>query len=158
MRVLIAAATLAFAVPALAQDSDEGWTGHFVDEYRFGGTYAVIRAATPEACETVCTNSEVCLAWSFTTESLAGDSRCELKHIVGTGEYRPGVISGVSASIFDPARRTYGDANNAAASADEPVEQAAAETPAEDAAPTAPSEKSAAAPQVLTSAAAAATH
>lgn len=111
MRVLIAAAALAFAAPAFAQDSESApsvsWSGHMADQYRFGGTYDVIKAADAGACEAVCTNSDGCLAWSFATESLTTESYCELKHIVGTGEYRPGTISGVSAAIFDPPVRRY---------------------------------------------------
>ena len=109
MRVLLAAAAIALAAPAAAHDHEdapaEGWMGHFVDQYRFGGTYEVVKAASPEACEAVCTNSDGCMAWSYTTESLAAAPRCELTHIVGQAEYRPGTISGVSAAIFDPPKQ-----------------------------------------------------
>ncbi len=137
MRVLIAAAALAFAAPAFAQDSEnapsDGWSGHFVDQYRFGGTYDVIKAGDAGACEAVCTNSDGCKAWSYATASLASDSYCELKHIVGTAEYRPGTISGVSAAIFDPAVRRFSGAPDVPTAAPvEAVETASVEAPVED--------------------------
>lgn len=137
MRVLIAAAALAFAAPAFADDSKsapaESWSGHFVDQYRFGGTYDVIKAGDASACEAVCTNSEPCLAWSYATESLNSESYCELKHTVGTGEYRPGTISGVSATIFDPPVRRFSDGTTdmPTAAPVEAVETASVEAPVE---------------------------
>ena len=57
---------------------------------RPGGSYATVEAETPEACERLCANDTLCMAWSFHANA------CEFKAIVPAAIAQEGVISGVS--------------------------------------------------------------
>ncbi len=58
---------------------------------RPGGSYAVVEAETPEACERLCADDTLCMAWSFRANA------CEFKAIVPAAIAQDGVMSGVSA-------------------------------------------------------------
>jgi len=57
---------------------------------RPGGSYATVEAETPEACERLCANDTLCMAWSFHANA------CEFKAIVPTAIAQEGVVSGLS--------------------------------------------------------------
>lgn len=57
---------------------------------RPGGSYATVEAETPEACERLCANDTLCMAWSFHANV------CEFKAIVPAAMAQEGVVSGVS--------------------------------------------------------------
>ncbi len=57
---------------------------------RRGGTYATVEANTAAACERLCADDTLCMAWSFQANS------CELKAIVPNATEHNGIISGVS--------------------------------------------------------------
>ncbi|MEL6473931.1 MAG: PAN domain-containing protein [Pseudomonadota bacterium] len=105
MRHLLTAALLAAAAAgSYAEDLKGGETaevpvGHLVDEYRFGGTYAVIDTGSPTSCQARCNMDDDCLAWSFTSPSPNEARRCELKATVGNAEIRPGTVSGISRTL-----------------------------------------------------------
>lgn len=58
---------------------------------RPGGSYATVEAATSEACERLCANDTLCMAWSFNANA------CEFKAIVPAAIAQDGIVSGVSA-------------------------------------------------------------
>ena len=57
---------------------------------RPGGTYATVEADSAAACERLCADDTLCMAWSHQTNS------CELKAIVPAATEREGITSGVS--------------------------------------------------------------
>lgn len=57
---------------------------------RPGGSFSTVQADTPAACERLCADDTLCMAWSFHANS------CELKAIVPTAVSQEGVISGLS--------------------------------------------------------------
>lgn len=79
-----------FAVVALAQAGAAWAIGDF-NVARPGGAYATVEAETPAACERICADDTICMAWSFQANA------CELKAIVPAAHAQNGAISGVSA-------------------------------------------------------------
>lgn len=78
-----------FAVIALAQAGAAWAIGDF-NVARPGGAYATVEAETPAACERICADDTICMAWSFQANT------CELKATVPAAHAQDGVISGVS--------------------------------------------------------------
>ncbi len=78
-----------FAVIALAQAGAAWAIGDF-NVARPGGAYATVEADTPAACERICADDTICMAWSFQANA------CELKAIVPAAHAQTGAISGVS--------------------------------------------------------------
>lgn len=60
------------------------------DVARPGGSYATVEAPTAAACERLCADDTLCMAWSHQANS------CELKAIVPAATEREGITSGVS--------------------------------------------------------------
>jgi len=57
---------------------------------RPGGSFSTVQAETPAACERLCADDTLCMAWSFHANS------CELKAIVPAAVSQEGMISGLS--------------------------------------------------------------
>ncbi|MEZ5960195.1 MAG: PAN domain-containing protein [Hyphomonadaceae bacterium] len=84
MRYIVSLALIAIAQMGAA------WAIGEPNVARPGATYATTEAATPAACERLCTDDGLCMAWSFQANS------CELKAVVPAAIPQDGVISGVS--------------------------------------------------------------
>lgn len=89
-----------FAVVALAQAGAAWAIGDF-DVARPGGAYTTVEAETPAACERICADDTICMAWSFQANA------CELKAIVPAAHAQAGAISGVSARAPASFRARY---------------------------------------------------
>ncbi|MCX7359803.1 MAG: PAN/Apple domain-containing protein [Alphaproteobacteria bacterium] len=96
---------------------------------RPGGSYATVEADTAVACERLCADDTLCMAWSYQANS------CELKAIVPAATERQGVTSGVSLRAPTSMRVRY-EAPVATpvitAHEDEPALPAAEATPHQD--------------------------
>ena len=57
---------------------------------RPGGSYSTVQTETPTACERLCADDTLCMAWSFHANS------CELKATIPAAVPQEGVISGLS--------------------------------------------------------------
>jgi hypothetical protein len=57
---------------------------------RPGATFATIEAETPAACERLCSDDTLCMAWSF------HGNACELKAVVPRATAQDGAFSGIS--------------------------------------------------------------
>ena len=95
---------------------------------RPGGSFSTVQAETPAACERLCTDDTLCMAWSFHANS------CELKAIVPAAVTQEGVISGLShrAPASMRARLELPQTAPAAPSVTDETEPATVEAPPED--------------------------
>lgn len=80
---------------------------------RPGGSFSTVEAQSAAACERLCADDTLCMAWSFHANS------CELKAIVPTAIAQADVISGISQRAPASMRVRYEPAPTPAA---EPVE------------------------------------
>lgn len=119
MRILLAATAALFATaPALATkptpetlaggpEEAQSEPGLFVENntYRFAQPYRSERGTSPEACAHMCSSDNNCASWSLTAATFQMGPRCELKRTPGRTSYRPGTVSGLSATLMmDPTR------------------------------------------------------
>ncbi len=102
MRYLIPLAVLIVAQVGAA------WALGDYNVARPGGSYASAEAETPAACERLCADDTLCMAWSF------GANVCEFKAIVPVAIAQEGVISGVSARAPASMRQRFEPAPPAA--------------------------------------------
>jgi len=96
---------------------------------RPGGAYASVEAETPAACERLCADDTLCMAWSFAANT------CEFKAIVPPAIAQDGIISGVSARAPASMRARFEPAPAAAptiVAADEQESQLAAARPEDE--------------------------
>lgn len=80
---------LPLAVLLLAQ-AGAAWATGDLNTARPGGSFSRLEAESAAACERLCADDTLCMAWSFR------DNACELKAIVPAAVTETGVISGVS--------------------------------------------------------------
>jgi len=78
------------AIIVIAQAGAAWALGDF-NTARPGATFATVEAANPAACERLCADDTICMAWSFHANA------CELKATVPAAISQDGVVSGVSA-------------------------------------------------------------
>lgn len=78
------------AIIVIAQ-AGAAWALGDLNTARPGATFATVEAANPAACERLCADDTICMAWSFHANA------CELKATVPAAISQEGVISGVSA-------------------------------------------------------------
>lgn len=123
MRFLIPLAVLAAAQIGAA------WALGDVNIARPGGTFATAEAETPAACERLCADDTLCMAWSFQANS------CELKAVVPAAITRDGVISGVSSRAPAAMRVRFEDPPVPAATIAAAHELDTPDAPAAEAAP-----------------------
>ena len=78
------------AVVVIAQ-AGAAWALGDLNTARPGATFATVEAANPAACERLCADDTICMAWSFHANA------CELKATIPAAIAQDGVISGISA-------------------------------------------------------------
>jgi hypothetical protein len=74
----------------LAAQIGAAWALGDMNVARPGASFAAIAAETPGACERLCADDTLCMAWSFQENS------CELKAVVPAAVAQAGAISGIS--------------------------------------------------------------
>jgi hypothetical protein len=77
--------------PHARAQAGAAWAAGDFNVARPGGAYGNVEAETPAACERICADDTICMAWSFQANA------CELKAIVPAAHAQNGAISGVSA-------------------------------------------------------------
>lgn len=77
------------AVILIAQ-AGAAWAFGDLNTARPGATFATMEAANPAACERLCADDTICMAWSFHVNA------CELKATIPAAIAQEGVISGIS--------------------------------------------------------------
>lgn len=81
---------LASLAVILVAQAGAAWALGELNTARPGATFATVEASSAAACERLCADDTICMAWSFHANS------CELKAIVPAATAQDGVISGVS--------------------------------------------------------------
>jgi hypothetical protein len=66
------------------------WATGDVNTARPGASYATVQAETAAACDRLCADDTLCMAWSF------HGNACELKAVVPSAIAQEGAISGIS--------------------------------------------------------------
>lgn len=79
----------ALAIVVIAQIG-AAWALGEANTARPGATFATIEAETPAACERLCADDTLCMAWSF------HGNACELKAVVPPATAQDGTFSGIS--------------------------------------------------------------
>lgn len=80
---------ISFALIAIAQIG-AAWAIGETNVARPGATFATLEATSAAACERLCADDGLCMAWSFHANS------CELKAVVPAAIAQEGVASGIS--------------------------------------------------------------
>lgn len=88
------------AIILIAQ-AGAAWALGDLNTSRPGATFATVEAQSAAACERLCANDTICMAWSFHANS------CELKAVVPAAIAQEGVISGVSQRAPPSLRTRY---------------------------------------------------
>lgn len=74
----------------LAAQIGAAWAVGDMNVARPGASFATSETETPAACERLCADDTLCMAWSFHENS------CELKAVVPAAIEQPGAMSGLS--------------------------------------------------------------
>lgn len=101
-----ALSSMVFLVPATGADTATKSAaaaelpGQEYNVYRAGTPYRSNRATGSIACQTDCNADAKCASWAYVAATLQTGPRCELKRTIGSSEYRPGSVSGVSSKYY----------------------------------------------------------
>lgn len=116
---------VSFALIAIAQIG-AAWAVGESNVARPGATFATLEATSAAACERLCTDDGLCMAWSFHANS------CELKAVVPAAIAQDGVVSGVSQRAPAAMRARYTPPAEPVELRETSADDFAAPAPAED--------------------------